>query len=42
MHYEGPGDYPGADGKGYGYSVRVGRRTERGAEEVTPAVAAQA
>jgi 20S proteasome subunit beta 5 len=28
MHYEGAGDYPGSDGKPYGYGVRVGVRED--------------
>jgi len=26
MHYDGPGDVPGAPGGGYGYDVRTGGR----------------
>ena len=27
LHYNGPGDVPGAPGGGYGYDIRVGDRT---------------
>lgn len=27
MHYDGPGDIPGATGAGYGYSIRVEGRS---------------
>jgi 20S proteasome subunit beta 5 len=37
MHYEGPGDVPGATGGGYGYDIRV-----KGKSSANPPPAAQA
>jgi 20S proteasome subunit beta 5 len=43
MHYEGPGDVPGAPGHGYGYDVRVeGRSSANPPAPAAPVVAAQA
>jgi 20S proteasome subunit beta 5 len=45
MHYDGPGNVPGAPGGGYGYDVRVGGKSSAdpppaAAPAATPAVAA--
>lgn len=40
LHYDGPGNVPGAPGGGYGYSVRTEGLTASDAPTTTPAVAA--
>jgi hypothetical protein len=42
MHYDGPGDVPGAPGGGYGYDVRVEGKSSADAPVAAPAVAAAA
>jgi 20S proteasome subunit beta 5 len=38
MHYDGPGDVPGAPGGGYGYDIRVEGKSSANPPEVTAAV----
>lgn len=42
MHYNGPGNVPGAPGGGYGYDIRVEGRSSANPPEAAPAVAAAA
>lgn len=39
MHYDGPGNVPGAPGGGYGYEVRVEGKNSADPPEVVPAAA---
>jgi hypothetical protein len=42
MHYDGPGNVPGAPGGGYGYDIRVEGKSSANPPEAPPAVAAAA